>query len=228
MTISGDTAQVHPTLVARVDAAYAEAGLHGNCTSGGRTRAEQQALIDGYANRLAWRGGGHRDDPSNPFLHFNPANPVGTSRHELQRDGWAYAMDMAPAPGSTPALQRVLAKHGLRLPYSAEPWHVEPVEAGLLPAAPHTTNEGEDDVPRKVSSFALNINKPQDYASPPWRTIRGLLAAWGEPVTPDDSNGDRTKAAVHSHARKWAAAVGADDGIVGPRFWGHLVSALDA
>lgn len=226
MAVTGDVDKLHPLFLGRLQNASKVTGIAISVTSGGRTRTEQQALVDGYANRLAWRGGGHRDDPANPYLHFNPANPVGTSRHEEQADGWAYAADLYPSPGYNPKLLAALNLLGVILTHSTEPWHVEPKERAL-PAVPHTKEE-DDDVPKKVSSFALNINKPQDYASPAWRTIRGLLAAWGEPVTPDDANGDRTKAAVHSHARKWAAAVGADDGIVGPRFYGHLVSALNA
>lgn len=116
-SLTGDFKNLHPDLLDALQACADERGDNIFIRDGFRSRAEQQAMWD-RAQR----------DPSAPR-----ANRPGTSSHEaIHGDPYGHAADCAWGNNRNGrdiarfSADRVLVqRHGLKVPYSVEPWHVE-------------------------------------------------------------------------------------------------------
>lgn len=147
MTLTGKNLErLHPAFRQYLEDLSRRTGVDINAYSTGRTDEEQEVLYKGYLNRLSWHGG--YNDPNNPYLSFNPANPPGgKSRHRyVPGKVHAQAADISPNAytlGWNPS-------GPLHFPYqgganSYEPWHIEP--ESILPEVPFTDQEDDLNVP---------------------------------------------------------------------------------
>jgi len=143
-----------------VTAIRAELGISVSIVSAFRSRAQQQALYDGWLKRKAGVPG---------YSHYNLAAPPGNSNHER-----GLAIDIAP--NSTPAMRDVFARFGLHFPVPGEPWHVEPRSArglsmpplpGPPPIPPTITEDDEMHGLFLLDAKGVNKGEPVDWIVPP-------------------------------------------------------------
>jgi hypothetical protein len=211
--------RLHPTFLDQLHR-LANAAQHDIwCQSTGRTDAEQAVLYYGWIHHLPG---------------YAPANPPGGPSWHRFIPGvmHAQAADISTVGLGGASARSVFGPYagrvGLEFAIASESWHIQPAGWVKHPEVPFTSGPPvEDDMPKKIKDLSCNINVPQDYAHPVWRTIRGLLAAWGEQTSPNDTNEVRTKAAVISWQTKWAGVVGRPDGVFGPKSWTFAISALN-
>lgn len=128
--VTGKVRGVSLRLLDALHGAAVELGYDVRIVSGFRSEAEQSRLYDGWKRR---RPG------------FNPANPPGSSRHEVRS---AADLGRTPRGGhlrDDAAARAALARRGVTWPIRGEAWHAEHTEDRRLSraaalAAPHWTS----------------------------------------------------------------------------------------
>lgn len=186
-----NTEQLSPDLRRRALATLTDPRLGDRVriASGARTKAHQERL---YAE---WKAGRYNvpvvADPNRKVWDpYMPGGFVYGSRHMVQPDGYAHAIDFdfVPGPDDWPLLEVVAKSHGLRRTVPSEGWHYEldrawrpPAPEPSLPPDPTAT---ETETMTLVEVHDVPFTDPGDpllILCGPWgwqRVVQGHAKTW--------------------------------------------------